>query len=157
MNDAMSAERCDRAPYSRSVIVRQVASTIIPHDLVSGSPASVTRAQANRVERTKGEALHKQCSKILKLIKVSVLSALVQRHLVSFKGATCKILHLVLQLNSTLNLFLKHFRGEIGKFYSLRHVFSASIFTIKETIWWVLPVHKLSLSVVRTTSLEPSH
>lgn len=35
--------------------------------------------------------------------------------------------------------------------------FSASILTRQETIWWVLPVYKLSPSVVRTTSLEPSH
>lgn len=95
MNDAVSAERCNRAPYSPSVIVRQVASTIIPYDLVSGSPAAVTRAQANRLEGTKGEALHKQCSKILKLIKVSVVSALNHRRFVSLKGATWKILHLV--------------------------------------------------------------
>lgn len=110
MNDAMSAERRNRAPYSRSVIVRQVASTIIPYDSVSGSPAAVTREQANRSEGTKGEALHKQCSKILKLIKVSVESALNHRRFVSLKGATCEILHLVhhtLILSSTINMFLK--------------------------------------------------
>lgn len=95
MNDAVSAERRNRAPYGPSVIVRQVASTIIPYDLVSGSPAAVTRAQANRLEGTKGEALHKQCSKILKLIKVSVVSALNHRHFVSLNGATWEILHLV--------------------------------------------------------------